>query len=397
MLQGIAEIIILGLLADWVCRQAKLPGVVGMLAAGVALGPAGFGLLTPQFLTTSADLRQFALILILLRAGLAVPYGVLRQIGGTMALQATLPAMLEIALVVLLAPALLPLTQGEALLLGLVLTAASPAVVVPLMIRMQQQQRGTAHHTPTLILAATALGNVLAVVAYGLAAHLFQRPGTLLGELGMLPLGLLAGVAAGMVAGRLLQQLFIVYNPRATKRALIVIALAVLMVNAETLLAPYLPFTALLAAMTLGLTILARDEAMAHELAQKLSKIWIFAEIVVFALVGAQVDPRVALAAGGAGALLIAGMAVMRVLAARLCLIGGGFTRREKWFIAAAGLPKATVQAALGAAPLLLLAGTPRAAAGQVMLAVAVLSIVLTSPPGAWLLERLAPTDRLRT
>ncbi len=389
MLQGIAEILILGLLADWICRQAKLPGVLGMLAIGMLLGPAGLGTLPADFLTASTDLRQFALILILLRAGFAIPYATLRQIGGQATVQAVIPAALEVALVVLLAPALLGLTAGEALLLGLVLTAASPAVVVPFMIHLQQQHRGEQHHVPTLVLAATALGNVLAVVAFGIAAHLYLRPEMLARELGLLPVGLLGGIAVGIATGILLRQIFIVYNPRATKRVLIVIALAALFVRIESALAEYVPFAALLAAMTLGLTILARDEGMAHELAQKLGKIWIFAEIAVFAIVGAQVDPRVALAAGGAGALLIGGMVLLRVIAARLCLAGGKLTRGEKWFVASAGLPKATVQAALGAAPLLLLAGTPREAAGQIILAVSVLSIVLTAAPGAWLLEKM--------
>ncbi len=387
MAVSLAEIIILCLLADWLAKALRLPGLIGMLAAGAILGPAVLGLVDPALLAIGADLRTIALIVILLRAGLELSRHTLHRVGGRAMLLAFVPAAFEAAAATLLGPRLLGLSTIESLILGCVLGAVSPAVVVPMMVRMNEERRGVAKGIPTLVLAGASVDDVTVIVAYGVAIGAYTGGQVNLAwRLAGVPLSIVTGIAVGLGVGAVIVRLFERFNPRATKRALAVLGVAIVLVQAgHRLEAVGVPFAALLAVMAIGFVILERREAMAHELSAKLGKIWVFAEIILFSMVGAQVDFRVAADAGLKGAALILAALAVRSLGTWLCTLGGGFTRGERAFIVISYLPKATVQAAIGSAPLAAMAaaGMPTGP-GQVILAVAVMSIVLTAPAGAF-------------
>ena len=385
MAVGIAEIIILGLLADWLFRQFRLPGLIGILLVGVLLGPHLLGYLDPGLLAIGSDLRLIALIVILLRAGFELSRRTLHQVGTRALLLSFIPALAEGAAITLAGPQLLGLTTMESAILGSVLAAVSPAVVVPMMLRFNTRRMGAEKGIPTMIIAASSGEDVFAIVVFGVLIGLHTVQQARIGwTLAGIPVSIALGVLAGLGCGVLLYRLFDRFNPRATKRVLVIIALVILLVRAERLLEAWMPFTALAAAMAIGFVILEKREPMAHEISAKLAKIWVFAEIILFALVGAQVNLPMVWRAGAAGAALIGIGLAARGLGMLLCLAGSRLTLPERLFVVVSFIPKATVQAAIGAAPLMALraAGLP-AAPGELILALAVLSIVLTAPAGA--------------
>ncbi len=386
MLFSVAEIMILCLLADWLCRKAHLPGLLGMLMIGVMLGPHVLGWLTPDLLAISADLRLLALLVILLRAGLKLSRTTLHRAGGRVILLAFIPATLEFACITLVAPLLLPLTYIESALLGTVVAAVSPAVVVPAMIRLLEERRGTAKSIPSMIMAAASMDDVYIVVLHTIVLSTYLGTGdNLIQQLAAIPISLISGIAAGLLAGFGMYRLFDHFNPRATKRALLLIAAAALLIRLQHLTQGVFPFAGLVATMAIGYTFLEKREVMAHELSAKLAKIWIFAEIILFSMIGAQVNVSVAWQAGIASAVAIAAGLLVRAAGVWLCLLGSPLCPRERFFVMISFCPKATVQAAIGAGPLLAMrqAGLPTGP-GEMILAVAVLSIVLTAPLGAW-------------
>ena len=385
MAVSIAEIIILGLLADWFFRQFRLPGLIGIMLVGVLLGPHLLGYLDPGLLAIGSDLRLIALIVILLRAGFELSRRTLHQVGTRALLLSFIPALAEGAAITLAGPQLLGLTTMESAILGSVLAAVSPAVVVPMMLRFNTRRMGAEKGIPTMIIAASSGEDVFAIVVFGVLIGLHTVQQARIGwTLAGIPVSIALGVLAGLGCGVLLYRLFDRFNPRATKRVLVIIALVILLVRAERLLEAWMPFTALAAAMAIGFVILEKREPMAHEISAKLAKIWVFAEIILFALVGAQVNLPMVWRAGAAGAALIGIGLAARGLGMLLCLAGSRLTLPERLFVVVSFIPKATVQAAIGAAPLMALraAGLP-AAPGELILALAVLSIVLTAPAGA--------------
>lgn len=391
MAAGLAEIVVLGLVADWLFRKLRLPGLVGMLLVGVALGPCALAALDPNLLAIGPDLRLIALIVILLRAGFELSRSTLHRVGGRALLLSFAPAVVEGGAIVLLAPALLGLSRLESALLGAVLAAVSPAVVVPTMIRFMADRRGVAKGIPTMVIAAASVDDVFVIVIYSVLIGLYTGRGVnLAARLAGIPISIALGIAVGLALGAALCRMFERYNPRATKRVLIVVAVSVLLARLERAIEAWVPFAALVAAMAIGFAILERRERMAHEISAKLAKIWVFAEIVLFAMVGAQVNLRVAGRAGLAGAALIALGLIARSLGVLLCLARSELNRRERLFVAVAYAPKATVQAAIGAAPLLAMrAAGLDTAPGEIILATAVLSILLTAPAGAWAISAL--------
>jgi len=387
MALSLAEIIILCLLADWAFKAFKIPGLIGMLAAGAVLGPAVLDLIDPALLSIGADLRMIALIVILLRAGFELSRNTLHRVGKQALLLAFLPALCEALAVTALGPRLLGLSIMESAILGCVLGAVSPAVVVPMMVRFNQERRGVAKGIPTLVLAGASIDDVTVIVAYSVLVGIYTggRVNVAWKILGI-PLSIISGIAVGLALGLALYLLFERFNPRATKRALVVIGASILLVQAgDRLEALDVPFAALIAVMAIGFVILEKKESMAHELSAKLGKIWVFAEIILFSMVGAQVNFRAAADAGLGGVALILIALVSRSIGTLLCTAGAGLTTREKLFVVISYLPKATVQAAIGSAPLAAMAaaGMPTAP-GETILAVAVMSIALTAPIGAW-------------
>lgn len=385
MAVSLAEIILLGLLVDWVFRKFRLPGLIGMLLLGVAAGPCALNALAPDFLAASQDLRLIALIVILLRAGFELSREALAKAGWRTLLLAFIPGVLEGVTITVLGPLFLPLTHMESALLGFILAAVSPAVVVPLMIRFIEERRGAKKAIPTMVLAAASLDDVFAITIFSVLIGLYSGDAVSIGgALAGIPVSILLGIGTGVVLGWLLLKLFERFNPRATKRTLIIVGVSILLVRVQQLLEGRVPFAALLAVMALGFIILEKREHMAHELSSKLGKIWVLASILLFTLVGAQVDVFVALDAGLAGLALILCGLVVRSLGVLLCLLRSSLNHGERFFVVVAYWPKATVQAAIGAVPLgvmMRLGNDP--AAGNIILAVAVLSILFTAPVGA--------------
>jgi NhaP-type Na+/H+ or K+/H+ antiporter len=393
MAVSIAELILLGLLADWAFRKLHFPGLVGMLLLGVLFGPFVLNLLAPDFLTISYDLRMMALIVILLRAGFELSREALAKVGKQTLFLSCVPSVLEGAMIAWIGPQFLPLTHLESALLGFVLAAVSPAVVVPAMIRLIEEYRGVKKGIPTMLLAASASENVFAITVFSVLLGFYRGQTVQIGRaLVGIPVSILLGIGVGALTGWVLLKLFEHFDPRATKRTLIVIGVSILLVRVQQLLEGSVPFAALLAVMALGFVILEKREHMAHEISSKLGKIWIFASILLFTLVGAQVNIPVALDAGLAGLGLIFCGLVARSAGVWLCLIRSPLNRRERLFAIIAYWPKATVQAAIGAVPLATMIALGRdPAAGNVILAVAVLSILFTAPLGAWVIAWAGP------
>ena len=393
MAVSIAELILLGLLADWVFRKLRFPGLVGMLLLGVLFGPFVLNRLAPDFLSASADLRMIALIVILLRAGFELSREALAKVGKQTILLSFIPGLLEGSTIAWLGPRFLSLTHLESALLGFILAAVSPAVVVPSMIRFIEEYRGVKKGIPTMLLAASASENVFAITVFSVLLGFYRGQTVQVGRaLAGIPVSILLGIGVGALTGWILLKLFERFNPRATKRTLIVVGVSILLVRVQQLLEGTVPFAALLAIMALGFVILEKREHMAHEISSKLGKIWIFASILLFTLVGAQVNLPVARDAGLAGLGLIACGLIARSAGVFSCLLGSSLNRKERLFTVMACWPKATVQAAIGAVPLAVMLQLGRdPAAGNVILAVAVLSILFTAPLGAWMIAWAGP------
>jgi len=386
MIVSLAELLILGLIVDWAFRKLTVPGLVGMLFLGVLFGPHALGLVNPELLAVSGDFRLIALIVILLRAGLELSKDTLNRVGGRVLVLAVIPAVVEGVAIMALGPSLLGLSLMESAILGSVLAAVSPAVVVPLMIRFMEQGKGAEKGIPTMVLAASSLDDVFVIVVYSVLIGIYTGASVgIAWQLAGIPISILLGIVVGLVIGVGLFKVFQKFDPRATKRVLVMLGLSVLLVRAEHIMQAWIPFAALLAVMAMGFIILEKDDHMAHEISAKLGKIWVFAEIVLFTMVGAQVDIEVAMEAGFAGALIIGLGLVARSIGTYGCLLGSELNVAERIFVVITYLPKATVQAAIGGAPLaaMALAGM-ETGAGEIILAVAVLSIVLTAPLGAW-------------
>jgi solute carrier family 9B (sodium/hydrogen exchanger), member 1/2 len=386
MLGSLAEILILGLIVDWAFRKLTIPGLVGMLLLGVAFGPYALAWLSPDLLSVSQDFRLIALVVILLRAGFELSKDTLNRVGGRVLLLSAVPAIIEGAAITVIGPPLLGLGYFESAILGSVLAAVSPAVVVPLMIRFMERRMGAEKGIPTMVLAASSIDDVFVIVIYSVLVGIYTGNSlNLAWQLAGIPISIVLGTAVGLLIGLILFHLFRRFNPRATKRVLVLLGLSVLLVRAEHVLQAWVPFAALLAVMAIGFLILEKDEHMAHEISAKLGKIWVFAEIVLFTIVGAQVNLTVAVQAGLAGAALIGLGLVARSVGTYACLLGSDLNPGERLFVVISYLPKATVQAAIGGAPLaaMSLAGMDTGP-GEIILAVAVLSILLTAPLGAW-------------
>jgi NhaP-type Na+/H+ or K+/H+ antiporter len=379
MAVSLAIIILAGLLADAAFRRLKLPGLVGMLLVGVLAGPHLLDLLSPEMMNVSADFRKIALIVILLRAGFELRRDTLKRVGGYAVSMSAIPAIFEIAAVTAVAPWLLGITWLEAAILGSILGAVSPAVVVPLMIDFMERGKGADKGIPTLILGASAIDDVFVIVIFTVLLGM-HGGGEInwLAQLAAVPTAIVLGIVAGLLVGYILYRLFASHDLKPPRRTIIVLAAAIALTRTEELLQGIVPMSALLGVMAIGYIILEKQEAIAHIISSKLKRVWVFAELLLFVLVGAQVNLKVAFKAGLAGsAVILIGLAA-RSIGTYLSLAGSSLNRKEKLFAVVSYLPKATVQAAIGAVPLA--AGVP---GGEVILAVAVMSIVISAPVGA--------------
>jgi len=376
---SIALIIILGLGADYLFKRFKLPGLIGMLMVGVLVGPYVLNYMSPEMMKVSGDFRKIALIVILLRAGFELRREALKKVGRAALIMSAVPAIFEIIGIMLVAPLLLHMTYLEAAILGSILAAVSPAVVVPLMIDFMDRGRGSEKGIPTMILGASSLDDVFVIVLFTVFLGMYGGGETnLFLKLAEIPVSIVLGIIVGFIPGYFLYHLFTKYDWRPPKRTIIVMGVAILLTWIEMLCEKHVPVSSLLGVMAIGYIILEKSEPIAHIISQKLKKLWVFAELLLFVLVGAQVNIHVAWKAGLAGTLVILVGLVFRSVGTYLSLWGTPFNRKEKLFCVVAYIPKATVQAAIGAIPLA--AGV---ASGEVILAVAVLSILLSAPIGA--------------
>ena len=391
MATGLAEIIILSLIVSWLLNRLGVPALLGMLAIGVVFGPYVLGVLDPALLAIGTDLRLIALIVILMRAGFQLSRQALHRVGGRALLLSFVPATCEGLAVTLVAPPLLGLTVLEAALLGSILAAVSPAVVVPMMIQFMQRRMGAEKEIPSLVLAGASMDDIYVIVVHSALLGFYAGQSVdVTWRVASVPLSLVAGAGVGAVVGWGMYRLFDRFNPRATKRVLTLLAVAILLTRAQQLLAGVAPFSAFVATMAMGVIILERREHYAHEISAKLAKIWVFAEIVLFTLVGAEVNVSVAWQAGLAGAAVVALGLVARGAGVYLCLLKSELNLAERLFVIVAYLPKATVQAAIAAGPLALMrARGMDTGPGEIIVAVGVLSIILTAPVGAWAIARL--------
>ncbi len=389
MILGIAEIIIGGMIFEWMARRTRLPGLLGLLLLGIIFGQFALDLIDPGIYAVASELRMVALVVILFRAGFEMNRKSLQQVGGRAFLLAFIPCLSEILLITLAAPLLLPLSTHEAAMLGAILAAVSPAVVVPYMIKFSREGLGTAKGIPTLILAGAACDDAVAIVLCSAltAAYTGSAVNTWT-KVGSIPLSIITGVAAGVGVGYLLYQFFKRTNPRATKRLLTLLALAIMLISAQQHIENWLPYSALMTVLTIGIIIYEMDAGVAGEIADKLGKLWIFAQLLLFVLVGAQVDIKLAWTAGAAGCAVIFIGLLARSAAVFACLAGSHLNRKERLFVAISYLPKATVQAAIGAVPLsAMLLAKMDTGPGELILAIAVLSIITTAPLGAFLIN----------
>jgi NhaP-type Na+/H+ or K+/H+ antiporter len=379
MAVSIALIVLLGLFSDYLFNRIKLPGLLGMLIIGILCGPHVFNMMQPELLKVSADLRMVALIVILLRAGLELRKDTLNRVGKTALVMSCVPAIFEGTVIFLLAPILLCISYLEAAILGAIIAAVSPAVVVPLMIKFIDKKKGTKKGIPTLLLGASSVDDVFVIVIFFILIGMYTGTNTnVLVKLVEIPESIILGIAVGALSGYILYHLFKKYKLRATKMTIVVVAVSVLLTWLEAELKTKIAISALLGVMTIGFILLEKTEIRAHKISQKLSKVWIFAEILLFVLVGAQVDIKVAWDAGLAGAALIFIALISRSIGTYLSVMGTDLNFKERLFCVISYIPKATVQAAIGAVPLEM-----GVKSGNTILAVAVLSILLTAPIGA--------------
>lgn len=378
MLTSLAYILLLGLLLGSLARRLHLPPLVGMIAAGILLGPACLNLLSPSLLSISADLRQLALIIILTRAGLSLDLAALKRVGRPAILMCFVPACFEMAGMVLLAPPLLGVSLLDAAIMGAVVGAVSPAVIVPRMLKITEEGYGTAKGLPQLVLAGASVDDVFVIVMFtlftGLASGEAVSPLSLAG----VPVSILLGAAVGLGLGVALAAFFKAFHMRDSVKVVILLSLAFLLVAAQDALEGLIPFSGLLSVMGMGLGLQRRRGEVALRLSSKFSKLWVAAEVALFVLVGAAVDLKYAAAAGVGAVLAVLGALCFRSLGVAVCVAGSGFSGKEKLFCILSYLPKATVQAAIGGVPLAM-----GLACGQVVLTVAVIAILVTAPLGA--------------
>ena len=376
---SLAIIITLGMIANFIFEKIKLPGLLGMLLVGIAIGPYGFDLMQPELMAVSADLRKIALIVILLRAGLGLKKETLQKVGKNAIRMSFIPCLLEGFTVMYFAHLLFGISFAEAGILGFTLAAVSPAVIVPSMLQLIDSGKGSEKGIPTMILAGASVDDVFAITFFSSMLSMYFSQNISIGmQILRIPISILLGVLLGFLVGTFFTYLFKKFHMRDTKKTLLMLGAAVFMTGLEDLLKSHVEIASLLGVMTVGFILLENYPKVSKRLSVKLNKIWVFAEILLFVLVGAQVNISVASQSLGTGLLLIFLGLLARSLGVIFSISGSDYTFGEKCFAVVAYWPKATVQAAIGSVPLAM-----GVAHGEVFLAIAVLSILVTAPLGA--------------
>ena len=384
MLTSLAFVFLAGLAAAAVCSAIKLPRIIGMLLVGIILGPHMLNALDDSILSISSELRQMALIIILLKAGLSLNLSDLRQVGRPAVLLSCLPATCELAGYILLAPYLLGVNRIEAAVMGAVLAAVSPAVVVPRMVFLMENRWGTDKSIPQMLLAGASCDDIYVIVLFTTFTGIAQGGNAKAADFLNIPVSVVLGIAVGAAAGYALSRFFEAafarnHMVRGSVKVIIVLSVSFLLVALETVLKGKIALSSLLAVTSMA-CMLARKTTgeVRARLSEKFGKLWIAAELILFVLVGAAVDIRYVSETGLAAVLMVFAALIFRAAGVVLCLAGTKLSRRERLFCVIAYLPKATVQAAIGSVPLAM--GLP---CGKIVLSVAVLAILITAPLGA--------------
>ena len=388
MLTSLAFIFLVGLAAAAICQQLKLPRIIGMLITGIILGPYVLDLLDPSILSISSELRQMALIIILLKAGLSLDLSDLKKVGRPAVLMSFVPASFEILAFFLFAPHILGIKPIEAAVMGAVLAAVSPAIVVPRMVRLMDQNYGTDKSIPQLILAGASCDDIFVIVLFSTFSNITQGGNAHLMDFVNIPVSILFGIVLGGITGYLLSLFFETAHAhkhcvRNSMKVIIVLGISFLLMAIETWMKDIVSISGLLAVVSMACLLKIKSTTfVSKRLSDKFGKLWLAAEVILFVLVGAAVDIRYTLNAGGAAILMILVALLFRSVGVAICLIRTRLTKKERLFCILSYLPKATVQAAIGSVPLAM--GLP---CGQIVLSVAVLGILITAPLGAILID----------
>ena len=384
MLTSLAFIFLAGLAMAAFCQMLKLPRIIGMLACGIILGPHVLDLLDPSILSISSELRQIALLIILLKAGLSLDLSDLKKVGRPAVMMSCVPAAFEILAFFLFAPHILGITGMEAAVMGAVLGAVSPAVVVPRMVQLIDTGYGTKKSIPQLILAGSSCDDIFVIVLFSTFVSMVQGGHASVSDFAAVPVSIILGAALGAVTGCLLSLFFETFYRRhhyirSSTKLILVLGFAFLMTAVETWLKNTVALSGLLAVVSMACILRQKSPvSVSKGLSEKFGKLWLGAEVILFVLVGAAVDIRYTLDAGLPAVAMIFLSLLFRCLGVALCMAGTSLNPKERLFCIKAYLPKATVQAAIGSIPLTL--GLP---CGKIVLSVAVLAILITAPLGA--------------
>lgn len=382
MLLSIALIMLVGMAAAMLSKKVGLPGLVGMILTGAILGPCVLNLIDDSILNISSELRKIALIIILTRAGLTLDLDDLKRAGRPALLMCFLPASFEILGMILVAPHLLHISILEAAILGAVIAAVSPAVVVPKMIQLMEEGYGMNKQIPQIILAGASVDDVFVIVLFTSFTGLAQGDQISVMKFVNIPISIIAGILIGAVIGIALGIFFTKVHMRDTIKVIIILSLAFILVSLEEMITIPVTFAALISVMFMGIFLKRKKADTSARLSAKFNKLWVMAEIILFVLVGASVDITFISKAGLKTVILIFAVLVFRMAGVFICMLGTKLNGKERLFCMLAYTPKATVQAAIGGVPLAM-----GLACGNIVLTVAVIAIVITAPLGAFMIE----------
>ena len=384
MLTSLSFIFLVGLAMAAICQRIRLPRIIGMLLTGIVLGPYVLDLLDPSILSISSELRQMALIIILVKAGLSLNLADLKKVGRPAVMLSCVPASFELLGYVLFAPMILGINRIEAAVMGAVLAAVSPAVVVPRMVKLMETGYGTKKSIPQMILAGASCDDIFVIVLFSTFSGMAQGGSARLMDFANIPVSIVSGILLGAVAGWLLSLFFETayakeHYVRNSMKVIIVLGVSFLLMSVETWLKPYISVSGMLAVVSMACVLKLRSiKSVSARLSEKFGKLWLAAEVLLFVLVGAAVDIRYTMGAGLAAVLMIFTALIFRTIGVLICLAGTVMDWKERLFCVIAYLPKATVQAAIGSVPMAM--GLP---CGQIVLSVAVMAILITAPLGA--------------
>ena len=384
MLTSLALIFLVGLSAAAICGYLHLPRIIGMLFTGIILGPHVLGLLDDKILSISSELRQIALIIILLKAGLSLNLADLKKVGRPAVMMAFVPASFEICGYLLCAPMILGITRIESAVMGAVLAAVSPAVVVPRMVQLMENRYGTEKSIPQMILAGASCDDIFVIVLFSTFAGMAQGGTADFTQFLNIPVSIVLGILLGAAVGYLLSLFFETayakeHYVRNSMKVIVVLGLSFLQMAVETWAKPYVSVSGLLAVVSMACVLKMKcPKSVSGRLSEKFGKLWIAAEVVLFVMVGAAVDIRYTATAGGAAVVMILLALIFRAAGVCVCMAGTALNKKERLFTVIAYLPKATVQAAIGSVPMAM-----GLSCGQIVLSVAVLAILITAPLGA--------------